>query len=175
MKNKDIEELNFTGWPLSDEYLVELGRVSSLWAASENLLAMCIGKLAGFDSISDPKPFILVNHSSFPQKLDMLSALCEHLKKEFPNLKEYPDVISKFKTAQKARNIYLHNTIGPNPDTGKMEIAKGTARGKVKVSSEPICIADIRRATMQIDEAQTALVKLIYQRAIGPAWTRINA
>lgn len=175
MKNKDIEKLDFSNWPMSDEYLVEIGRVSSLWAASENLLGMCIGKLAGFDSLLDPKPFILVNHSSFPQKLDMLSALCEYLKNDHQNLKEYPDVISKYKAAQKARNTYLHNTIGPNPETGQMEIAKGTARGKVKISSEPVCIADIRRATIQIDEAQTSLYKLIFQQDIGPAWKRINA
>lgn len=71
MKNEEIERLDFSAWPLPDEYLIELGRVAALWATLESFLNICIGKLAGFNEFSDPKPFILVNHASVPQKIDM--------------------------------------------------------------------------------------------------------
>lgn len=175
MKNEDIEKLDFEGWPLPNEFLIEIGRVSVLWVALENFLGVCIGKLAGFDEILDPKPFILVTHSTFPQKLDILSALCAHLCLSYPNLKGHIDTISKLKSAQKARNKFLHNTIGPDPSTGKMQLAQGSARGKIKSSLDPVSIADIRKASIEIDEALASLYKLILRVDIGPAWKRRQA
>jgi hypothetical protein len=99
------------GWPLPDEYLVELGRVSALWASLESLLNALIGKLAGFDALDDATPFILVAHSSFPQRLDMLGALCEGLQSEHPHLADYREVISRLRSAQTSRNKFAHNGI----------------------------------------------------------------
>ncbi|MHB1141537.1 MAG: hypothetical protein ACYC1T_07265 [Sulfuricaulis sp.] len=172
MKNDEIEKLDLNGWPLPDEYLIEIGRISALWVSLENFLGICIGKLAGFDEAMDIKPFILVNHSSFPQKLDMLSALCELLKGEFPRLANHKEVVSKVKSAQASRNRYVHNTIGLDPDTGKMQLAQGSARGKVKASLDTVCIADIRRATIDIDEAFVALFNLVLGVDLPPVWKR---
>jgi hypothetical protein len=86
MKNEEIRKLNFSDWPLPDNYLIEVGRVSVVWSALESFLNLCIGKLAGFSELEDPKPFILINHASFPQRLDMLGALCEQLVPEYPRL-----------------------------------------------------------------------------------------
>jgi hypothetical protein len=49
MGNYEIEDLDLSGWPISDEYLLEVGRVTVVWAELESLLNMCVGKLAGFD------------------------------------------------------------------------------------------------------------------------------
>ncbi|MDP3000061.1 MAG: hypothetical protein Q8N47_21425 [Bryobacterales bacterium] len=75
MTNDEVRKLDFAGWPLLEEYLVEIGRVAVLWSGLEGFLGICIGKLAGFNELTDPKPFILVNHTSFPQRLDILSTL----------------------------------------------------------------------------------------------------
>lgn len=95
MKNDEILKLDFDGWPLPDPYLLEIGRVAGLWATLESFLNICIGKLAGFNDLNDPKAFILVTHSSFPQRLDILSALCEQLVPEFPSLQGYGAVIQQ--------------------------------------------------------------------------------
>ena len=153
MTNEEVRKLNFAGWPLPDDYLIEIGRLTSLWASLENFLNLCIGKLAGFDELNDPKPFILINHSSFPQRLDMLSTLCEQLEHEHSNLSNYKVVISQLKAAQKLRNKFAHNGMSLNPDTGKAEMPIGSARGTLKVSIESINIADLKRASMKIDEA----------------------
>jgi len=50
MKNDELAKIDFSGWPIPDNYLVEIGRVALLWAALENLLNLCLGKLAGFDN-----------------------------------------------------------------------------------------------------------------------------
>jgi hypothetical protein len=172
MEDEEIEKLDFKDWPLPDEYLIEIGRISALWVSFENFLGICIGKLAGFNELTDVKPFILVTHTSFPQKLDMLSALCELLKGEFPRLTNHKEVISKVKSAQASRNKYVHNTIGPDPDTGKMQMAQGSARGKVKASLDTVTIADIRRATIEIDEAFVALYNLVLGVDMPPVWKR---
>jgi hypothetical protein len=174
MKNGEIDKIDFSNWPLPDSYLVEIGRLISVWNAMETFLRSCIGKLTGFDELMDPKPFILVNHSSFPQKLDMLSSLCELLKDDFPNLKDYEKTISKLITAQKSRNLFIHNSIAVNPNTGKLQIAKASARGKIKASVDNIEIVDIKRAIMDIDEAHTSLYKLVINKDIDPAWKHLK-
>ena len=164
MKDADVEALDMDGWPIPDSYLIEIGRISALWAGLEFFLNTCIGKLAGFNELNDPKPSILVYHSSFPQKLEMLGSLCEHLRPDFPDLSEYSLVIGKLRAAQKARNTYVHNSIVEDPDTGKMMMPKASFRGKVDASVLPVSLADIRRASVAVDDAQRALYKLILRR-----------
>lgn len=164
MKNDQLLQLNFDGWPLPDEYLIELGRVCALWATLESFLNLCVGKLAGFNDLNDPKAFILVTHSSFPQRLDMLAALCEQLVKEFPNLKGYAPVVQQLRQAQKLRNDFMHYGMALNQESKQVEMAKGTARGTLKVGVEAVTVADLRRATVSINEAQLALYKLVLGR-----------
>lgn len=170
MKNEEIENLNILNWPLDETILAELGRISALWVLLEQTMNMCIGKLSGFDVLSDPKSFILVNHSSFPQKLDMLEALCNELGDNFQHLKKYKLAIGKLNEAKNLRNQFLHNTIGVNQESGDLEVAIGSARGKLKVGSKKITIADIRRASIAIHDAHRELWKLIFNRELKPIW-----
>jgi len=172
MDNDDVLKLNFDRWPLPDNYLLEIGRIASLWAILESFLNLCIGKLAGFNDLSDPKAFILVTHASFPQRLDILSALCEQLVSEFPNLQGYEIVVRQLRQAQKLRNDYMHYGMTENQESGEIEMAKGTARGTLKVGVEKVDLADLRRASMSIHQAQLALYKLVLCREIPPIWSR---
>jgi len=172
MKNDDVLRHNFDGWPLPDGYLLELGRIAALWAILESFLNLCIRKLAGFNDLNDPKAFILVTHSSFPQRLDILGALCEQLVNESPNLKGYEAVIRQLRKAQKLRNDFMHYGMSTNPESRQIEMAKGTARGALKVGVEKVELADLRRASMAIHEAQLGLYKLVLQRDIPPVWSR---
>lgn len=172
MKDDQLAKLNFEGWPLPDAYLVEIGRVAALWATLESFLNLCIGKLAGFNDLNDPKAFILVTHSSFPQRLDMFAALCEQLVKDFQNLRGYSAVVQQLRQAQKLRNDYMHYGMALNEESGQVEMAKGTARGTVKVGVEAITVADLRRTTVAIHEANLALYKLVLGRTIEPIWLR---
>ena len=133
---------------------------------------MCIGKLAGFDDLFDPTAFILLVHSSFPQRVDILGALCEHLSSDYNNLADYRETIALLRKAQKLRNKFMHNGMSINDDTGRMEMAVGKARGKVKATVEEIELADIRRASISVHEAQLALYKLVLNQNILPIWER---
>ena len=172
MKNEEVERLDLSGWPLPDEYLIELGRVGALWAILESFLNICIGKLAGFNELADPKPFILVNHASVPQKIDMLSTLCEQLAPEFPHLQSYAAVVAKIRAAQRLRNQFLHNGLSQDPETGGFKLAEGSARGSLKTRVTPVRIADIRRASVEIHLAHLALYKLVLKRELSPIWER---
>jgi hypothetical protein len=172
MKNDEIEKINFSGWPIPDEYLIEIGRVSALWASLESLLIPCIGKLLGFNEINDPKAFILLAHASFPQRMDILSTMCEQLAQNFPQITKYKEIISVLRNAQKARNKFLHNGVVFNSETNALEMPVGSARGTLRVKVEKITLADIRRATMAIDEAMTDLYNLILQTENQPVWKR---
>ena len=172
MKNDEVLKLNFDGWPLPDSYLLEIGRIAALWGTLESFLNLCIGKLAGFNNLNDPRAFILVTHSSFPQRLDILSALCEQLAQEFPDLNGYAAVVQRLRQAQRLRNDFMHYGMVENPESAQVEMAKGTARGTVKVDVNKVTIADLRLASMAIHEAQLALYKLVLRQEIAPVWTR---
>ena len=171
MRDAEVENLNFDGWPLPDSYLIEIGRVTVLWSSLEGFLNLCIGKLAGFND-GYPKPCILVNHPSFPQRLDMLSTLCEHLAPDYPSLAGYKVVISGLRSAQKERNKFAHHGLGPGEKAGEFVMAIGSARGSLKTSVERVSVANIRRAVIAVDEAFAALYHLVLGRDIGPAWKR---
>jgi hypothetical protein len=165
MKNDELRGLNLDGWPLSDDYLREVGRVSVLWAELESLLNVLVGKLAGF-SHDDQRWFVLVNHASFPQRLDMLGSLCGYLVDSYPSLSGYQQVVSTLKSAQAIRNKFMHHGMAPNAETGEVEMAVGSARGSVKVKVEAIEATDIRRAALQIHDAMRALYKLVLGKDI---------
>jgi hypothetical protein len=165
MKNDELLKLDLDGWPLPDKFLIEIGRVSALWAGLETLLNVCVGKLAGFNE-SDERWFILVNHSSFPQRLDMLGSLCQHLADSHPSLKGHREVVSALRSAQTSRNKFMHYSMAFNPETSRIEMAVGSARGSVKVAVEPVEVADIRRTVIQIHEAMRALYTLVLGKVI---------
>lgn len=159
-------------WPLPDSYLIELGRLSALWASLESFLNVLIGKLAGFNEIADTTLFILVTHSSFPQRLDMLGALCEKLKDEHPHLSNHKDVIAKLRSAQSNRNKYAHNGVTFDSETNQYVLSQGSARGKVKFSVEAVTVDDIHKVSKEIHEAQLSLYELVLKRQITPVWNR---
>lgn len=174
MDSAQIEALHFDGWPLPDGYLIEIGRVTALWSNLEGFLNLCLGKLAGFNDQGDPKPFILVNHSSFPQRLDMLGALCEQLVPDFPNLAGYKATIATLRTAQQERNKFTHNGLGPGDNPGEVVMTSGSARGRLKTDVQTVTVADIRRATIAINEAQRSLYGLVLGRTLPPAWQKVG-
>jgi hypothetical protein len=172
MKNEEITSLDFSDWPVPDGFLTEIGRVAVLWASLESLLNICLGKLAGFAEPLDFRAFILITHASFPQRLDSLGALCEQLSSNYSHLGDYKKVVSVIKTAQAARNKFMHHSFCLNKETGLLEMPIGSAHGALKTRNEVISIEDIKRASIQIDEAQRALYKLVLRRDLLPSWNR---
>jgi len=150
-----------SSWPLPDDFLIELGRVSALWGSLEQLLNLCIGKLAGFDIIKDPTPFILLIHSAFPQRLHMFGALCEQLQPHAPNLSYYKKVIAEIEAVQKKRNRFIHNGIALDPDTGKYLLSEASARGKLKFSLSPVKHQEINVISKEIQKAMKSLHHLV--------------
>jgi len=159
----DILRINFTDWPLPDSYLLEIGRVAALWVHLESLLNLCICKLAGFDNLDDPEAFSLVNNKSFSQRIDIFSALCKQSFQEYPNPNEYKGAVYRLQEAQKLSNDFIHYGMVVNPESGSVEMEKGTA--KVGVS-----IFDLRRAYMHIHIGYRELYELELTQDIFPYW-----
>jgi hypothetical protein len=170
MTDEQVLSLSFTDWPLPEAYLAELGRLSALWSIREAQLDICLGKVAGFDDVSDPRPFILLKHSSFPQKLDSLAALCEQLAPRLPNLAGHAAMLGRLRSAQTLRNRFAHNGMSMNSSTGRVEMTVGSARGKLKTRVEAVTIADIRRASMEVHCAMLDLHALVTGKAYPPRW-----
>jgi hypothetical protein len=161
MKKDDLRKLDLREWPIPDEFLIEFGRISAVWTSLEWMLEIYIGKLAGFNDLGDTKPFIFLKHTTFPQKLDILGALCSELVDTSPNLKGYEEVISQLRAAQKCRNKYIHNLVEVNPETKKTTLLVGSARGSVKTALHEIDILDVRAASIDIHDAMRSLHRLI--------------
>jgi hypothetical protein len=48
-------------------------------------------KLAGYEETIDWRAAVLTAHSSFMQRVDILSTLCDELQKQFPHLSSYKE------------------------------------------------------------------------------------
>ena len=166
-----MKEEYASNWPVPNEYLIELGRITALWAALESLLNTCIGSLTGF-SIEDETPFILITHSSFPQRLDMLATICELLKTEHPNLENYKSTIDKIRRSQTERNRFSHNGLVYNQEERICYIPEGTARGKIKKSVTAISVEEIHDVSKRIHEATISLYELVLKRNVKPVWEK---
>ena len=160
-------------WPAPNEYLLELGRMTSIWGILESLVTVAISKLAGFQSTSvDDRALIMVVHSSFPQKINIISSLCDWLLPEFPNLQNYKAVILKLEEAQKIRNKFAHNAITLNEGSSDVTLGRATARGTLKTASEVVKLEDIKEATAKIHEAMCSLQTLLTGKELKPIWER---
>jgi hypothetical protein len=175
MRKQEIAALNFSGWPVPDKFLIEIGRVAALWASLESFLNVCIQKLAGFNDLNDPTPFILLAHTNFPQRLDMLGTLCEHLLPRFARLRDYKNVISALRKAQTSRNPLMHHGVFHDASTDCVRMPHGSARGTLKTATRSLSVEDIKRVSIDIDEAKRALYKLVLGRDLPPSWTQKKA
>ena len=167
MSDSDHDSDSVDGWPLPDKFLVELGRVAAIWSALEAQLDVCIGKLAGYNDLDDPRPFILVKHSSFPQKLDVLGAMCVHLLPKHPQLQGHVRVVGQLEAARTARSRLMHNSVGYDAVTDKMTIAIGTARRKLKARVDRVDVTEIRTVAIQIQDAMKALHTLVTGKTVS--------
>ncbi|MCY0389933.1 hypothetical protein OVY01_22600 [Robbsia sp. Bb-Pol-6] len=158
-------------WPIPDEYLLELGRMISMWGTLESGTAFAISKLAGYDSPMDPRGLTMVAHSNFQQRVDIVSSLCGQLADEFPHLKDYEKAIKMIKAAQTGRNKYAHNALSVDED-GLVKIAFMSARGTFKTSVEVVRLSEIKEVTAKIHEAELALHNLITGANHKPLWER---
>jgi len=159
-------------WPAPNDYLLELGRMTTIWGTLESAVNMAISRFAGYQSPLDFRAVIMVAHSNFQQRVDIISSLCEQLVPKYPRLKGYKSVIAKIRAAQKARNKFAHNPIVPTPDTQEVKVSYVTARGALKTSVEVVEIQDIKEATAKIHEAMCALHTLVTGRELKPMWER---
>jgi hypothetical protein len=172
MTDDEVLAIDFSGWPVPESYLVEVGRLTVLWANLESLLNLCISKLAGFDDLADMTPVILLTHMSYPQRLDILAALCGELQARYPWLQGHAAVVTRLRNAQQSRNKFAHHGMSIDPDTGVMQMGSASARGKLKTSVETVKLADIRRATMEIHMAHLDLYALVLKKRYPPMWER---
>jgi hypothetical protein len=156
-------------WPIPEEYMLELGRLTCVWAALETQLNLFLGKLSGFNDLNNMTPFILITHASFPQRLDMLGALCEYLCPSHPSLSGHAEVVAKMRAAQSSRNRFVHNGITPDETGTRFMLIQGSARGRLKTNINPVEPKDIRTATAQVNEAAGALYKLVLGKEIPEA------
>jgi len=168
MKRHDFKD----HWPAPNDYLLELGRMTAIWGTLESSVNIAISKFAGYESALDFRALIMVAHSNFQQRVDIVSTLCEQLLPEYPKLKNYKAVISKIQAAQKARNKYAHNAVTAHEDTGEVSVSHATARGTLKTTTEQVNLADIKEATAKIHEAMCALHTLVTGREVKPLWER---
>lgn len=159
-------------WPAPNEYLLELGRMTTVWGTLESSVNIAISKFAGYESLLDYRALIMVAHSNFQQKVDIISTLCEQLLPEYPRLKDYKSVIAKIQSAQKARNKFAHNAITTNEETGEVTVSYATARGTLKTTTENVKLEAIVEATAKIHEAMCALHTLVTGRELKPLWDR---
>ena len=76
-------------FPVPDEYLLELGRITVLWGSLESSVNHAINYLSGIKPEDRWRVSVLTAHSNFKQRVDIIETLCNELQKTFPNLSMY--------------------------------------------------------------------------------------
>ena len=168
MKRDNLKD----NWPLPNQYLIELGRISSLYGILENVVNIGIGKLAGYSGTYDYRSAIMLAHSNFQQRVDILATLFEQTVSEYPELEGYEKVIKLIKRAQKGRNKFMHSSLGCNPENGKVQLSSMSARGSLKTTVETVYIKELIDISAVTHEATCALHTIITGKEIKPLWER---
>ena len=66
----------------------------------------------------------------------------------------------------------MHHGVFHVASTDRVRMAVGSARGTLKTATHSLAVADIKRVSVEIDEAQRALYKLVLGRNLPPSWTQ---
>jgi hypothetical protein len=66
----------------------------------------------------------------------------------------------------------MHNGMSVNEETGKVETASLSARGKLKTNIDEVDLADLEKVTANIHKAMLALHGLITKERYPPMWER---
>lgn len=159
-------------WPLPNEFLIELGRISGLWGVLESAVNLCINMLAGYQEAYDYRAAIMLAHANFKQRADILETLLEQTSNEHHALKGYEGAMKLIGRAQKGRNKYMHNIMGFDVETGKVALSSMSARGKLKTNVEAVSLQQLKEVSAVIHEATCALHSLVTQNEIKPIWER---
>jgi len=146
---------------IPDEHLIALGKLVTNYARLEQQLNMLIGKIAGFDNLSDPIYFIMINHVSISQKIDILSAICEERLQDYPHLEGYKNVMTETRNVTTLRNKYVHNSMLFDPKKNCCLLGNASARGKLKVKMEYVELKDLDNVELNIRRVMMMLHNLI--------------
>lgn len=148
-------------WPVPDEIMLELGRLSTLWGSLESGMLVAISKLAGYDDTLDRRAITLTAHASTQQRIDMISTLCEQLMGDFKHLETYPQVVEKLRAAQRARNLFAHNSVTLDAESNRLLVGTVSARGKLKTNVREVNKEEIVEASRAVQRASRSLMSLI--------------
>lgn len=159
-------------WPAPEKYLIELGRILSLWGTLESNVNIAISQLAGYQKILDWRAAVLTAHSNFKQRIDIFSTLCDQLQHEHPHLSNYKKVVNRIVKIQKMRNKYAHNSMTWNEEKSRVEIGSMSARGKLKTNIEEVKVEDLKSVSAQIHETMLELHYIITGVRHPPLWER---
>lgn len=146
---------------IPSEYLTEIGRVSTRWAILESVIDLCLMRLSSRE-IQDPRSSIVFNHMALPMKLDIMGALVNELiDRGFQGFETYPEVLQQLKQAQEKRNIVAHSKWRLNEETKHVEVARMSARGKLKTSITTMTVTEINAIANLISKASQDLFILV--------------
>jgi hypothetical protein len=163
-----------SAWPLDDDYLLEVGRISVLFGALELSVNTAISKLLGYETPMDWRAAVITAHANVKQRIDILETLCHELQPEHPQLKGYASVIAKLKKAQEGRNRYLHNALGFDPETASVTMTSISARGKLTPKMLRLTIDELREVSAHIHEAMVDLHGLITGHKYPYIWAKAS-
>tara|TARA_R110000851_G_scaffold160924_1_gene304299 strand:+ start:3391 stop:3915 length:525 start_codon:yes stop_codon:yes gene_type:complete len=157
-------------WPLPNEFLSELGRISVLFGLLESNVNLAISKLSGYDGVLDWRSAVTTAHANFKQRVEILETLLHELHDEYPSLKEYSSIIKDLKAVQAGRNKYSHNIMGFDEYTGKVQLSSLSARGTLKPKVENVSIDDLKDLSARIHLTHLSLHALITGAQYQPIW-----
>jgi len=135
-------------------------------------MMVAISRFAGYNGALDWRAVAMVAHTNTNQRIDVIGTLCEQLLRDYPELANYKQVVSKLRSAQKARNRFMHLPVVWNEEAERVEAASASARGSLKTNIVEVKLSEIEDAVEKVHEANCALTSLVTREEIRPIWER---
>ncbi len=140
---------------IPDDYLMEIGRVSSHWSHFEMVLQMCMVLVLGKKQ-NDFRAHAVFIHMSYPQQADVLGAMISGLNPPdgYPSSRYRQEILPLLNDAASRRNAVLHSRWGVID--GVVTRLDVKARGSIKLTQFATSIKDVEDASESILKASRA-------------------
>ena len=158
-------------FPLPENYLLELGHITVLWANLEAEVKVAINYLSGVGELDQWRVYILTAHCGFQERVDIVETLYKQLQGVLPEFAEFSQVVKLIRAAQKERDRYTHNTLAMN-EKKQVQITRQQAQGSLKIKVELVSPSDLKNVSRKIHLAILALDVLIKGVKNRPIWEK---
>ncbi len=160
-----VKEYDFNPHNLPQDILQAIGLVTTCFAQTQYVVELGIGGCTG---VEIEYSIAITTHMNAPLRDHVLRAVAQIRIDNLDDLDELDRLLDQIKIAGNKRNLYAHNKLGRDPDTGNFFAQIIEARGEVDGELVPISADKIKADALFIYQAGMDLMIFLGGRNLLP-------